>query len=340
MNIKISIVVPCYNSEAFIDETLASLKSQNYPNLELIIIDGGSTDSTLEIIKLYSDIVTVLISEKDAGQTEAINKGFQIATGDIFNWLNSDDILLDKALENVSNTFLKYNNIEVVCGKEYSFFTDCHTPVEYHHGSFVDNSSAYTFYKGIIDQPCTFFKRKVIEKYFPLSISLKYIMDRELWMSYLCENGVHRIRCVSYQFTAFRLHANSKTVLEGNYFDAEHYALKAKILKDLYAPKELIEYMEVRQNEIQYISDRFKNLSWKGLDKLELISIIAYEYALFNYVKNNYAEACKMMNYIIRDGKIKYHYLSLYIKVSLLPTSILLLLKNLKRNFENSFRHI
>ena len=88
---KITIITPSYNQGQFIEETILSVINQGYPNLEYIIMDGGSTDNTVEVIKKYSDHINYWVSEKDKGQSNAINKGLHRATGDIINWLNSDD---------------------------------------------------------------------------------------------------------------------------------------------------------------------------------------------------------------------------------------------------------
>ena len=95
---KISVITPSYNQAQFLERTIKSIVEQDYPNLEYIVCDGGSTDGSVEIIKKYEDKITWWCSEKDKGQSNAINKGFKQATGDIVCWINSDDVLLEGAL--------------------------------------------------------------------------------------------------------------------------------------------------------------------------------------------------------------------------------------------------
>lgn len=104
---RISIVTPSFNQARFIERTIQSVLSQEYPNLEYIIIDGGSTDGTLQILKKYSDRIR-WISEPDKGQSDAINKGIRISTGDILGYLNSDDTLLPASLNAVSTFFMEH----------------------------------------------------------------------------------------------------------------------------------------------------------------------------------------------------------------------------------------
>ena len=117
---KISIVTPSYNQGEFLERTILSVLNQNYPNLEYIIIDGGSTDGSIEIIKKYEGNYNMhWISEPDKGPADGLNKGFAQATGDMLGYLNSDDIYLPGAFNTVANYFSRMPDVDVICGNGY-----------------------------------------------------------------------------------------------------------------------------------------------------------------------------------------------------------------------------
>src|SRR5881398_876530 len=117
--LKISIVMPSYNQANFIDEAIQSILDQPYSNFELVIVDGLSTDGTIDKLRKYQEHpnVTKLIIERDKGQTDALYKGFQYCTGDIFTWLNSDDVFAGNAFQLVVDEFTKYPDIDVLNGE-------------------------------------------------------------------------------------------------------------------------------------------------------------------------------------------------------------------------------
>src|SRR5665647_1802387 len=157
---KISIVTPSFNQGRYIEQTIQSVINQNYPNLEYIIIDGGSTDDTIEVIKKYEKHISFWISEPDKGQADAINKGFAKCTGDIFNWINSDDYYEPETFKKLSNLFTTHKAVNVVCGKEWAFNDENFTERTLHPGSIIKETVFETIQIGIIDQPCTFFRKQ------------------------------------------------------------------------------------------------------------------------------------------------------------------------------------
>lgn len=117
---KITVVTPVYNQVKFLEETIKSIVNQGYPNLEYIIIDGGSTDGTVDIIKKYEKHLTYWVSEPDKGMYHAIQKGFDKSTGEIMCWLNSDDVFFDKCLFAIADVFMHHPEVEWFSGKSAS----------------------------------------------------------------------------------------------------------------------------------------------------------------------------------------------------------------------------
>src|SRR5258706_6083465 len=113
---RISIVTPSFNQAAYVDATIRSVLDQRYPNLEYIVVDGGSTDGSVDIIRRYEDRLTYWVSEPDRGQADAINKGLARATGEIRAYLNSDDLYLPGALLRVAAEYRAHPDADIICG--------------------------------------------------------------------------------------------------------------------------------------------------------------------------------------------------------------------------------
>ena len=183
---KISVVTACFNQAAYIEECILSVVGQQYPNLEYIIIDGGSTDGTVDIIKKYEQHIAYWISEKDNGLYDALHRGFQKATGEIMGWINSDDFLIKRSLYSVADIFSNNQQVDWVQG---------HPCVADESGRIVfqrpQRSSKYSFYlkeyhDGIfIQQESTYWRSRLWEKA-GMSISRDYLYagDFELWMRF------------------------------------------------------------------------------------------------------------------------------------------------------------
>ncbi len=178
---KISVITPSYNQAQFIEQTLRSVLDQGYPNLEYIVIDGGSTDGSVEIIQKYADRLTYWVSEKDRGQSHAINKGFLRSTGDILCWLNSDDYFLPGTLDHVAKRLAPETNAFALIGQSYVVFTDG-TPPRLAEGEYTGHRGLLQFWKRYtMPQPSIFWRREVYEKIGLLDENLHYIMDFDYW---------------------------------------------------------------------------------------------------------------------------------------------------------------
>lgn len=216
---KISIVTPSFNQGQYLEQTIQSVLDQGYPNLEYIIIDGGSSDNSVSIIHKYQQHLKYWVSEPDSGQSHAINKGLKVCTGSVFNWLNSDDYYAPNALKRVGEIF-KDDKINVVAGRSNLFGVGLVSRTS--RGTCIyEHNLAKTIGWARIDQPETFFRLSCIKKIGHLNEDLNYLMDRDLWIRYLLEFGIEAIAKIDDKLVNFRLHQNSKTVSQSNLFDKE-----------------------------------------------------------------------------------------------------------------------
>ena len=186
MKVKISIVVPCYNMEQYIEETILSILNQQYPNLELIVVDGGSSDNTLYILSKYKEQISLLISERDEGQYNAINKGFSKATGEILAWLNADDVYFPWTLAHVANFFNKHPSQLWVSGStslmnENGLIYGFSSNVIAKPNKFVRNGWFRSGQYGYLQQEGMFWRKELWEQVGGLNENYKLASDFELW---------------------------------------------------------------------------------------------------------------------------------------------------------------
>jgi glycosyltransferase involved in cell wall biosynthesis len=204
---RISVVTCSYNQGAFIGRTIDSVLAQNYPNLEHIVVDGLSTDDTIQVLARYPHLK--VIREKDSGQAEAINKGFRLATGDIWCFLNSDDTLLPGALQRVAQ------EIDPACGRHIVMgrcrFIDQHDRyigIE-HPSAFESHRRVLEIWKGhYLPQPATFWTPEVWRRCGPLNENEQLVLDYDLFCRFSKEYHFH---CIDQPLATYRLHAESKT---------------------------------------------------------------------------------------------------------------------------------
>jgi len=179
---KISIITPSFNQDRFIESTIRSVLLQRYPNIEYIIIDGGSSDQSVEIIKKYSKWITYWVSEPDRGQSDALNKGFDLATGDIFGWLNSDDYFAKDALRNIMK--LRAENPESIAWVGACQIIDSDgNPIRLRIPKTGDIRKISNWGKDAwFSQPSCLFDARVFKETGMIDEKLDYVLDVDLWM--------------------------------------------------------------------------------------------------------------------------------------------------------------
>lgn len=203
----VSIVTPSFNQANFLEATIQSVLSQDYPNIEYIVMDGGSTDGCVNILEKYAEQLTYWSSEPDAGQTDAINKGFNLARGEIFAWLNSDDIYKPGAITQAVEFLQGHPEVGMVYG-EADFIDDAGNWI----GIFP---AARTDYRRLrqgfvhIPQQSTFFRGRLWKLVGPLDKSFYFAMDYDLWVRLA---ALSPIRFVKKTWASFRLHGGAKSM--------------------------------------------------------------------------------------------------------------------------------
>lgn len=203
----ISVITPSFNQAAYIEDTIRSVQAQDYPAYEHIVIDGGSTDGTIEILQRYPHLRW--ISEKDRGQADAVNKGFRLARGEIIGWLNSDDTYLPHALSIAARELDRSHDRWIIMGE--CEFIDDRTPTGiYHPRAFRGQRRLIEIWKGhSIPQPSVFFFKEVLARCGDLDESLYFALDYDLFVRFARHYWFHT---VDVPLATYRLHGASKTL--------------------------------------------------------------------------------------------------------------------------------
>jgi glycosyltransferase involved in cell wall biosynthesis len=204
---KVSIVTPSYNQGRYLEATICSVLGQDYPNLEYFIMDGGSTDASVEIIRAYAGRLAGWVSEKDAGQTDAINKGFARAGGEILAWINSDDTYEPGAIREAVEFLQAHPEAGMVYGDAHYIDADGRVI-----GSFPAAQTDYArLRRGYvhIPQQSSFFRAELWRKVGPLDASFFFAMDYDLWVRLA---GLAPLHYVPRVWANFRLHSGAKTI--------------------------------------------------------------------------------------------------------------------------------
>jgi glycosyltransferase involved in cell wall biosynthesis len=225
MPLKLSIVTPSFNQGKFLEETIRSVLDQGYEPLEYIVVDGGSTDESVEVIRRYEDRLACWVSEKDRGQVHAINKGIARATGDLFAYLNSDDVYLPGAFDAVVNYFESHPDCEWLCGDTVMFGEGHETELV---TARVPASAAHALswaYRA--PQPGMFWRRGLVTPGF--DEQWNYDFDHDLYVRLLLDG--HVCQHLPAALAKYRLHASSKTVADSQRFD-EEFDRSAELYED------------------------------------------------------------------------------------------------------------
>jgi glycosyltransferase involved in cell wall biosynthesis len=208
VNLSITIVTPSFNQGDYIEETINSVLSQSYPDVEYIVIDGGSKDNTIDIIKKYESGIAYWISEPDNGQSHAINKGLSKMNGQILAYLNSDDVYYKDALEKVARFFNENPNIDVLYG-DISLIDKDSKLIKHKYEPPFNLKMAHMIGFGLlIPQPSTFWRKTVTDKIGLFDENNHYTMDQDYWYR---ASKHFRIKHFPVKLAKFRLHSSSKT---------------------------------------------------------------------------------------------------------------------------------
>lgn len=184
---KVTLVTPSYNQGQFIEATICSVLNQTYPNIEYIVVDGGSTDESMEIIKAYRHRIDRVIHEKDRGQSDAINKGFRAATGDLVGWINSDDILYPDCISKIVEVYKQHSDGSIYYSNVLDFIDERGEKIELYQVDIPDRSHLLNKNYNVL-QPGSFYPTELIKRVGFVDESIHYCMDLDLWLR-LLEHG-------------------------------------------------------------------------------------------------------------------------------------------------------
>lgn len=246
---RISIVTPSYNQGQFIEETIRSVLLQGYPDLGYIVIDGGSTDDSVEIIRKYEPWLAYWVSETDRGQSHALNKGFILAKGDVCAYINSDDVYCKDVFAYVAGAFFDQTDLPLIINFSGFYWDESGNK----HESFAQNLRPYLHVwlssEATLFQQSTFWTSELHEKIGGFNEELSFCMDKEFFLKAVFEFGTYK-GVGGRPVAGFRLHSESKTSNWEDVMWKENVSLWQKY-------RRLEPYAEVLANEYRYLASKY-----------------------------------------------------------------------------------
>ena len=298
---KICIVTPNLNYGDYLEETIRSILLQKYPNLEYIILDGGSIDGSIAVIKKYQKWIARWSSKKDNGQSDALNQGFQQSTAEIFGWLNSDDVLLPNALITIAQYWNTYPECEFITGNGEFINSDGSKQLYFLKGEAYVHSDLLKFHRHHLAQPSTFFSRAAFTQAGNLNTHLRYAMDLDLWLRII---RIRKLHYLPVTLSRLRVHEEAKNTRERIFAIAEAKTVIKTHCKNI----PLIESFSIHI----------------GLCRLYSITLCAQ--GMVEYFSGNHLQALKML------GKSFFYYPGILFKKCAWGLALrLILCKSIKR---------
>jgi len=252
-NPLVTVVTPSYNQGKFIEETILSVLNQTYKNIQYVVIDGGSNDETMTVVEKYRDRIDIVVHERDKGQSDAINKGFKLATGELVGWINSDDILYPDCVERIVALYNQKPDGAIYYNCQNDFIDKDSKIIQTYKKKIPDKHFLINHHYSIIQQG-SFYKTNFVKEIGYLDESLHFCMDLDLWLKLLDKGPIYYIND-NISSTGFRLWGDAKTSTAGskfqhdilrvlnrngmNYFSKNHRKLRWQLMK-IYVKKILI----------------------------------------------------------------------------------------------------